>query len=443
VDLIGSHDARYDEARAVHNAMINRRPAVIAKCATPLDVARALELADREGFAVAVRAGGHSVAGMSVNDDGMVIDVRPMKAISVDEERRTIKVGAGVTWHEFDLATQEYGLATTGGRASTTGVAGFTLGGGSGWAERKYGLACDNLISVDLVTADGQVVTASETERPDLFWALHGGGGNFGVATAFEFRLHPLGPTVLAGLLAWPMDEAAEVARVYRDLAFDSPDELGSGLVLLNAPEAEPVPEHVRGQPIAGIALFWAGDPAEGRDAVKPFIDLHPTANLVAPMPYTNLQCMIDDPDGLRNYWTADFHDDFPDEAIDLFVGYGKTRRSPLTQQILFPWGGAVADRDDGSTPMANRSAHWITHPFAVWEDSAANEANIEWARAFRRDIAAYTNGGTYLNFVGDEGQDRVRAAFGPENYARLAAVKADYDPRNVFRGNQNIQPAS
>jgi FAD/FMN-containing dehydrogenase len=423
--------------------MIDRRPAVIAKCATPLDVAHALELADREGFAVAVRAGGHSVAGMSVNDDGMVIDVRPMKSIAVDPDRRTVRVGAGVTWREFDLATQEYGLATTGGRVSTTGVAGFTLGGGSGWAERKYGLACDNLISVDLVTADGEQLTASETRHPDLFWALRGGGGNFGVATAFEFRLHPLGPTVLAGLLAWPITEATDVARVYRDLAYDSPDELGSGLVLLSAPPEEYVPEHVRGQPIATIALLWAGDRAEGQDAAKPFIDLHPEANLVGPMPYASFQCMIDEPGGHRNYWTADFHDDFGDDAIDVFVRYGAGRKSPLTQQILMPWGGAIAAHDDGSTPLGNRSARWITHPFAVWESSAGNDANIEWARNFHRDIASHANGGTYLNFLGDEGQDRVRAAFGPENYARLAAVKAAYDPRNVFRGNQNIQPAS
>jgi FAD/FMN-containing dehydrogenase len=443
VDLIGSHDVRYDEARAVFNAMVDRRPAAIARCATPLDVAQALELADREGFAVAVRAGGHSVAGMSVNDGRMVIDVRPMKSISVDPDARTVKVGAGVTWSEFDQATQACGLATTGGRASTTGVAGYTLGGGSGWAERKYGLACDNLISVDLVTADGRTVTASETQRPELFWALHGGGGNFGVATAFEFRLHPLGPTVLAGLLGWPGDEGQDVARIYRDLAYDAPDELGSGLVFLTGPPEEVMPEHLRGQTICGLALLWAGDPGEGHDAMKPFIDLRPAANLVMPMPYANFQSMIDDPPGNRNYWTADFHDDFSDDALAVFVKYGSERKSPLTQQILLPWGGAVEQLDDGSTPLGNRSARWITHPFAVWEDSADNEANIEWARNFRRDIASYTNGGTYLNFIGDEGQDRVRAAFGPDNYARLAAVKAEYDPTNVFRGNQNIVPAT
>ncbi|HET9899128.1 MAG TPA: FAD-binding oxidoreductase [Streptosporangiaceae bacterium] len=441
--LIGTHDPQYDEARAVHNAMIDRRPAVIAQCATAQDVAHALELAEREGYSVAVRAGGHSVAGMSVNDGGLVIDVRPMKTIKADPDARSVKVGAGVTWGEFDAATQVHGLATTGGRISTTGVAGFTLGGGSGWAERKYGLACDNLISVDLVTADGREITANRTEHPELFWALHGGGGNFGVATAFEFRLHPLGPTVLAGILGWPAGVARDVTHTYRDLAYDAPDELGSGLVFLNGPPEEFVPEHLRGQPIVGMAVLWTGDPGEGRDAIKPYIDLRPDANLVAPMPYTNFQQLIDDPPGMRNYWTADYHDEFSDDAIDVFVKYGAERKSPLTQQILFPWGGAIAQADDGSTPMANRSARWLTHPFAVWEDPADDDANREWARGFHRDIGRYANGGTYLNFLGDEGQDRVRAAYGAGNYARLAAVKAIYDPRNVFRGNQNIKPAA
>jgi FAD/FMN-containing dehydrogenase len=423
--------------------MVDRRPTVIAQCATALDVVHALDLAAREGYQVSIRAGGHSVSGMSVNDGGMVIDVRPMKTISIDPAARTAKVGAGVTWGEFDLAAQQHGLATTGGRVSTTGVAGFTLGGGSGWAERKFGLACDNLISVDLVTADGRAIVANETQRPELFWALRGGGGNFGVVTAFEFKLHPLGPLVLAGLLAWPAQDGRDVATVYRDLAYDAPDELGTGLVFVNAPEEEFVPEHVRGNPIAAMAVLWAGDPAEGQDAVKPFIDLRPAADLVAPMPYADFQKMIDEPAGLRHYWSADFHDDFPDEALDVFVRYAAERRSPLTQQILLPWGGAVARADDGSTPLTNRSVRWITHPFAVWENSADNEANIEWARGFRRDIAKFASGGTYLNFIGDEGEDRVRAAFGAENYARLAAVKAEYDPDNIFRGNQNIKPAA
>jgi FAD/FMN-containing dehydrogenase len=442
LELISRHDARYDEVRAVFNAMIDRHPAVIARCATPADVASALDLAARERLPVAVRAGGHSVAGMSVNDGGMVIDVRPMKDITVDPARRTAKAGAGVTWAEFDAATQEHGLATTGGRVSSTGIAGFTLGGGSGWAERKFGLACDNLISVDLVTADGRRITASETEHPDLFWALHGGGGNFGVATALEYELHPLGPTVLAGLLVWPEEAGRDVARVYRDLAADAPAELGSGLVFITGPPEEFVPADPQGKTVAGMALLWAGDPAEGQDAIKPFLDLQPAVNVVGPMPYTGFQQMIDQPAGLRNYWSANYHDDFDDDALDVFVRYGSDRQSPLTQQILLPWGGAVADRADSDTPLSNRSVRWITHPFAVWEDTADDGANIAWAQAFGRDIAKHTNGGVYLNFIGDEGQERVRAAYGQANYHRLAGIKAAYDPANLFRGNQNIQPA-
>jgi len=442
LDLITRDDARYDQSRAVFNAMIDRYPAVIARCATPGDVASALDMASREGMAVAVRAGGHSVAGMSVNDGGMVIDVRPMKQVTVDAVARTVTAGAGVTWAELDAATQQHGLATTGGRVSSTGIAGFTLGGGSGWAERKFGLACDNLISVDLVTAAGEQITASETEHPELFWALHGGGGNFGVATALEYQLHLLGPTVLAGLLLWPARAGRDVAVAYRDLAADAVRELGSGLVFLTGPPEEFVPGYLQGTTVAGLALLWAGDPADGQDAIKPFLDLEPAVNVVAPMPYVAFQQMIDDPPGMRNYWSADYHDEFDDDALEVFIRYGSERRSPLTQQILLPWGGAVTDRGESDTPMANRSVRWITHPFAVWDDAAGDDANIAWARAFRRDIAKHTTGGIYLNFIGDEGQDRVRAAYGPANYARLASIKAAYDPDNVFRGNQNIEPA-
>jgi FAD/FMN-containing dehydrogenase len=442
MELIRPGDATYDEDRTIFNAMIDRRPAVIAKCATPAGVASALALARGERYDVAVRAGGHSVAGVSLNDGGLVIDVRPMKAIEVDASGRRVRVGAGVTWGEFDRATQEHGLATTGGRVSTTGVAGLTLGGGSGWLERKYGLACDNLLSVDLVTADGRMVTASETENPELFWALHGGGGNFGVATAFEFRLHPLGPVVLAGLMAWPGDAGPDVARVYRDLAFDAPDELGSALVFLTGPPEEFVPAHLQGTTLAALAVLWSGEVSDGEDVIKAFRALGPEVDLVGPMPYADFQCLIDDPPGLHNYWTADYHDDFPDGALDVFVKYGFERKSPFAQQLLVPWGGAVAGVPDGATPLTHRNVRWITHPFAMWEDPADTEANIEWARGFRRDIARYTNGGVYLNFIGNEGQDRIRDAFGAGNYDRLAGIKAEWDPENVFRGNQNIQPA-
>lgn len=442
MELIGSDDSRYDEERTVFNAMIDRRPNVIAKCSSAADVLEALAHARTNDLEVAVRAGGHSVAGFSVNDGGIVIDVRNMTAIEVDPNRRTVRTGAGATWGEFDLATQEYGLATTGGRVSTTGVAGLTLGGGSGWLERKYGLACDNLISVDLVTADGREVTASEDENSDLFWALHGGGGNFGIATSFEFALHEVGPEVLAGLLLWPGDAGHELARTYRDMAYTAPDEFGSALVFLTGPPEEFVPAHLQGRTVAAVAFMWSGEISDGMDVVGPLRALGPAADLAGPMPYAEFNKMIDDPPGLGNYWSGDYHDEFPDEALDTFVKYGFERQSPHTQQILFPWGGAIARVSENATPLTHRQVRWVTHPFAMWEMHEDSEPNIEWAKGFRRDIAEYTSGGTYLNFIGREGEARIRAAYGDEKYERLQRVKAEWDPTNVFQGNQNIKPA-
>lgn len=442
MELVRMADPGYEDVRSLFNGMIKKRPAVIARCGSASDVIGALELAGREGYEVAVRAGGHSVAGMSLNEGGLVIDVRPMKDIFVDPDARRVRVGAGVTWGEFDRATQEHGLATTGGRVSSTGVAGFTLGGGSGWAERSWGLACDNLVAVDLVTADGRRVTASEENNADLFWALRGGGGNFGVATGFEFRLHQLGPTVTAGLMMWPGDAGSTVARVYRDYAYSAPDQLGSGLVFITGPPEEFVPAHMQGTTVAVVAVLWAGDVDEGAEAVKPFRALGPEVDLVGPMPYADFQCMLDDPPGHNNYWSADYHNSFPDEALDVFVKYGFERQSMLSQQILLPWGGEVARVPETATALTNRDVSWITHPFAVWEDEADNDKNIAWARSFRRDISQFATGGVYLNFIGDEGEDRVRAAYGDAKYKRLSEIKGEWDPKNIFRGNQNIKPA-
>lgn len=442
MQTLTSTDPGYDEARVVFNRAIDRRPAVIARCASPRDVAEALALARERTLDVAVRAGGHSVAGLSTNDGGLVVDVRPMNGVTVDPDRRTARVGAGTTWGELDAATQEHGLAVTGGRATSTGVAGFTLGGGDGWLSRYLGLACDNLVAVDLVTADGRQVRASERENPELFWALHGGGGNFGVATSFEFRLHPVGPIVLAGLLGWPLEGATDVARAYRDLAAAAPHALGSALVVLTAPPEDFVPPDLVGRAVLAVAICYAGDPAEGMDVVRPLVDLEPALSLVQPMPYTQFQIMLTDPPGFHHYWSADYHDAFDDSALDTFLHAGAHRASSLTQQLLAAWGGAIADVPDDATPLAHRSTQWVSHPFAVWDDPADAAANIAWVRDFRRDIAAHANGGVYLNFIGGEGQDRVRAAFGEANYRRLAAVKGAFDPENVFRGNQNIVPA-
>ncbi len=438
---IGPEEAEYDERRELFNAMINTRPRIIAACEDPADVREALERAAQDRLPVAVRSGGHSVAGQSSNNDGLVIDVRPMKAILIDAAARRARVGGGCTWAEFDAAAQVFGLATTGGRVSTTGVSGLTLGGGSGWLERQHGLSCDNLLAVELVTADGREVRADETQLQDLLWACKGGGGNFGVVTALEFQLHPVGPMILGGLMAWPAARGPEVSRAFRAWADNAPNELGTALVMLSGPPEEFIPQHLQGQPLIAIAVCWNGDEATGADVVQVMRDLAPEVDLVGPMPYAALQSMIDDPPGFRQYWSADYHDALPDGALDVFLDAGARRASPLTQHLLVPWGGALARVDADATPLTQRSAQWVSHPFATWQDPTDDAANIAWVRDYRKAIAPFTTGGVYLNFIGDEGDERIRAAFGADKYERLAQIKSEYDPRNIFAGNQNIRP--
>lgn len=438
-------DAGYDDARSLFNAMVDVRPAVIAQCAGADDVAAAIAYGQETGLPTAVRAGGHSVAGMSTVPGGLVIDVRALTGVEVDPRARTARCGAGATWADFDAATQQHALATTGGRVSTTGVAGLTLGGGSGWLERKHGLTCDNLRAVELVTAAGDRVRASATEHPDLFWALHGGGGNFGVATAFEFDLHPLGPLVLAGLMLWPGERGREVVELMREtIDGGAPDELALAVVYLTGPPEEFVPAELQGRLCCGLAFMWAGeDEREGAAFAEDFRTLRPAVDLVGAMPYVEFQRMIDDPPGLRNYWTADYLDALPDAAVDVFVTHSERMPVPSAcQSIVFPWGGAISRVSADETPMAKREATWVTHPFALWEDAAGDAAHIGWAKAISADLKPFASGGVYLNFIGDEGGGRVRAAFG-DSYERLARVKAEYDPGNFFRINQNIEPAT
>jgi FAD/FMN-containing dehydrogenase len=441
--VILPRDEAYDEARTLFNAMIDKRPAVIAQCASVDDVGAAVRFGRETGLPTAVRSGGHSVAGMSTVENGLVIDLRNMKAVSVDAAERTARCGAGVTWGELDRATQEHGLATTGGRVSTTGVAGFTLGGGSGWLERKHGLACDNLIAVELVTAGGDHVRASESENADLFWALHGGGGNFGVATAFEFRVHPVGPTVLAGLMLWPGERGHEVVEAVREVMDGAPDELAFAVVYLTGPPEEFVPSELQGRLCCGAAVFWAGEnPDDGEPYASEVRKLEPAVDLVGPMPYVEFQRMIDDPPGLRNYWTADYLDELSDQAIEVFASHSQRMPVPSAcQSIMFPWGGQVARVSPSDTPMAQRDARWVSHPFVLWESADDDERHLAWGRGISADLKRFASGGVYLNFIGDEGHDRVRAAFG-DSYDRLAHIKAQYDPDNFFRLNQNIKPA-
>ena len=442
--VCGPGDAGYDEARTLFNAMIDRRPALVARCAGPDDVAAALRFARAHGLPVAARSAGHSVAGMSLCDGGLVIDVRPMDTVAVDPVRRVARVGGGCTWGAVDRATQAHGLATTGGRVSTTGVAGLTLGGGSGWLERQHGLACDNLVSVELVTADGTPVTASADEHPELFWALHGGGGNFGVATALEFQLHPVGPEVLAGLLLYPAGRGRDVLRLTREVMPDAPDELGSAIGYLTVPAEDELPAHLHRQLVCALVVCYTGAPEDGERLLEPFRALGPEADLVGPVAYADFQCSIDDPPGYRNWWTAEYLHVVTDEVIDVIHEHSLRTPSPApAQSFVVPWGGAVARVGEDDTPLTQRDATWVVHPFALWEDPADDAAVIGWARGFRDAVRPFASGGTYLNFIGDESEDRVRAAFGAGKYERLAAIKARYDPHNVFSGTRTIRPAA
>ncbi|MFC5994824.1 FAD-binding oxidoreductase [Pseudonocardia hispaniensis] len=436
-------DPDYDELRTVFSSMVDKRPAVIARCSTPQDVASALNHGRDRGLEIAVRAGGHSAAGMSLCDGGLVIDVRPMKQIVIDPERRTARVGAGCTWSEVDRAGQAHGLATTGGRVSSTGVAGLTLGGGSGWLERQHGLACDNLIAVELVCADGSLVTASADEHPELFWALHGGGGNFGIATAFTFALHPVGPQVLAGLLLYPVERGRDLLRLLRDFMPDAPEEFGPALFYLTVPVEDGLPAHLHGRLVSAIALCYTGPVERGEWLLEPFRALGPEVDLVEPMAYADFQCALDDPPGNRIWWTAEYLHVVTDEAIEVIHRHALATPNPTpSQTFIVPWGGAVARVGEDDTPLTQRDATWVVHPAAFWADPADDDTSIGWARDFRDDLRRFASGGTFLNFIGDEGADRVRAAYGERKYRRLAAVKAEYDPGNVFRGNQNIEPA-
>jgi FAD/FMN-containing dehydrogenase len=441
-EQIAASDARYDEARAVFNAMVDRRPALIARCTSPFDVALAIAYAREEQLPLAVRAGGHSVAGMSLVDDGVVVDVRPMSSVTVDAQRRVARVGAGATWADFDRATQAFGLATTGGRVSTTGVTGLTLGGGSGWLERRFGLTCDNLLGVEVVTADGRRVRANEDENPDLLWAHRGGGGNFGVVTSLEFRLHELGPMVFGGLAVYDPADGLAVATAVRDFYLTAPDEAGLALAFLTAPPEPFIPLPWQGRTVAAIAGLWAGPPEQGALRLRDVLSVvRPIVNLFGEMPYAELQSMIDDPPGKRNWWTAEYLDDLPTAAVQAWCTFSERMpQASFTQSLLVPWGGAVA-RSGEATPMTNRDAGWVVHPFCVWEGEERDSEHIAWGREVREVFASWRTGATYLNFIGDEGADRVRAAFG-DNYDRLAAIKAAWDPDNVFRGNQNIVPA-
>jgi FAD/FMN-containing dehydrogenase len=443
-ELVNREHESFEALRAVYNGSINRRPAMIARCTGAADVIAAVDYARAEGLAVAVRAGGHSVAGNGTCDDGVLLDLSPMKGVRVDVKNQTARCAAGVLWGEYDLETQAFGLATPGGRVTTTGVGGFTLGGGYAWISAKYGLTCDNLISADVVTAEGGFVTASEQENEELFWGLRGGGGNFGVVTSFEFRVHALGPVIAAGLLLWPLDEARDVMRRWRDFCESAPDELGTGCASLPAaPPEEFVPKELHGQPVYGVILCWTGALEEGLEAVQPLKDAGPAVDLVGPMPYRAFQGMLDPfaPPGWRNYHRGEHIRELPDEAVDAYVETAPVGLHPMTQHIVFRNGGAISRVPNGATAATHRDAPYMYHPIACWDDPARDDEHIEWVRRASDALNPFATGGVYLNFTGEEGGERVRSGFEDDVWERLVALKDRYDPTNMFRFNQNIPP--
>jgi hypothetical protein len=443
--LIGPDDAEYDEARSVHNAMIDKRPALIARPATPDEVARIVAFARDNDLLLAIRGGGHNGAGLGTVDDGVVIDLSLLKDIEVDPQARTVRAGGGCTWGEVDSATNEQGLATPSGIVSTTGVGGLTLGGGIGHLSRKHGLAIDNLLEADVVLASGERVRASADENPDLFWALRGGGGNFGVVTSFLSRLHEVG-TVIGGPTFWPAELGAEVLSAYREFLPTAPRELNGFFVFTVVPPAPPFPEAIHLQNVCGVVWCYIGDEAGAATAMAPLLEKLPEPLLhgVGAMPHSALQGAFDGlyPPGDQWYWRADFVEKIPDEAIEIHARFGAALPTMKSTMHLYPIDGAVHDVQSGDTAWGYRNATWVSVFAGVDPDLANAELVRRWSIDYFEALHPYSAGGGYVNMMMDEGQDRVRAAYGG-NYDRLARIKATYDPENLFRVNQNVRPAA
>jgi FAD/FMN-containing dehydrogenase len=444
-ELIAPLDDAYDEARSIWNGAHDRRPALIVRCAGVADVIRSVEFARSEQLTIAVRGGGHSIPGFSTVDDGIVIDLGAMKGIQIDPQARTARAEAGLTWAEFDHETQAFGLAVTGGLVSSTGIAGFTLGGGLGHLVRKHGLAADNLIGADVVTADGRLIHASADENPELLWALRGGGGNFGVVTALEFQLHPVGQLVLGGPVFYPGEDAEKVLRFYRDFTADLPDELTTFVTLMTAPPAPFIPEPWHGRKLIGVIAAYAGPADVGASVVEPLRSIaEPVADLLGPIPYVALQQLVDPlwPKGTRAYMKAGYVRELSDHAIDTLVAAHQGATSPSSEIHLHHMGGAFSRVPTDATAYAERQAPYVVNALAVSHDDNPFEPHVDWARAMYDALEPSLTGGAYINFLSAEGEQRVQAAYGPEKFARLQAVKDEYDPTNVFHLNQNIPPS-
>jgi FAD/FMN-containing dehydrogenase len=447
-DVVRPGDADYGEARRVWNGDIDRRPALIARCTTADHVVAAIGYARREGLELSVRGGGHNFAGSAVCDDGLMIDLSPMNDVTVDAGARRARCGGGTTWAQLDGATQQHGLAVTGGFISHTGVGGLTLGGGMGWLTRKAGLSIDNVLSAEIVIADGRILRLSAAENPELFWAIRGGGGNFGVVTELEFALHEVGPLVQLGLFFWGADQAVEALRFSRDILAGLPDGVGALIAGLSAPPAPFVPEQYHLVP--GVALLvgsW-GSPEDHEAILEPVrAGLAPLFELVTPIPYTELQKMFDEGNawGTHAYEKALYLDELSDAVIDIFAEHLPRKASPLSFVPVFPLDGAYAQHADDDTAFGgSRSARFAFNIAAIAPVPELLEADRAWVRAFWEALSPHaSSGGSYVNFMTDIEEDRVRAAYGPSKYERLARIKADYDPDNLFHHNANIKPAA
>ena len=441
--LLRQDDEGYDDARAIWNGMIDKRPGLIAQCTGVADVMTAVRFAREHDVRVAVKGGGHNVAGTALCDGGLVIDFSEMKGVHVDPAGRTARVEPGARLGDVDHETQAFGLAVSAGIVTTTGVAGLTLGGGFGWLSPKLGLTCDNLISADIVTADGELVVASEEENADLFWGIRGGGGNFGVVTSFDYTLHPVGPIVLAGAVVHPMADAEQLLRYHRDFVAEAPRELCTIFALRRAPPVPFLPPELHGKPIAVFFVCYQGPIDEGERVLK---DLRrfgdPLADVVMPKPFNAHQSMLDavQPPGRNYYWKSEDLPELTDGTIDVIVEHCNAITSPHTIVPIFQLGGAVADVDENATAYSHRRAAYALNCNASWEDGEPM-AHVQWARDFSEALQPHSMG-VYVNFMGDEGEDRTRAAYGPEKYTKLVELKDKYDPTNFFRVNQNIKPS-
>ena len=435
--LLRPGDDNYDEARRVWNGMIDKRPALIVRAAGVADVIQAVEFARESGLVLAVRGGGHNVSGNAVCDGGLTLDLSLMRSVRVDPKRQSLRAEGGTLWRDLDQEAEAFGLATTGGLISSTGIAGLTLGGGLGWLMGSYGLACDNLLSVDLVTATGELVTASASENADLFWGLRGGGGNFGVATSLEYRLHPVGP-MLGGLVVHPLEQAADLFRFYEAFTREAPDALGSMLLFVTSAD---------GERVAALAVCYNGPPEEGEVLLAPLRAFgSPLADTIGRMRYTQIQQMFDEgfPAGLQNYWRSSFLEYLDADGIEAIVEQFRQAPSPQAAIAIEQLGGAVARVSAEDTAFNHRASRFNLLILGMWPERHAKAENVGWVQGISETLAPYASSRVYVNYLGqsgDEGVGRVEAAYGPVTYARLVALKNKYDPENLFRLNQNIQP--